>query len=157
MPRALLIQAFLFCCLPMSAAGQGIYRCSGTGGTVYQDTPCAAGQSSTPLTMARGTTLTQRDAHPTLGAQCTSRTGGRAALPFRPMVLCLGMSDDEVLNLPRWGRPVRITRTKANRTWQEQWEYGSPATSTARRLHFVNGRLTTIEADVDARGAIAAP
>ncbi len=33
------------------------------------------------------------------------------------------MSDDEVLNLPAWGRPSTITRSKVNRVWYEEWIY----------------------------------
>ena len=54
------------------------------------------------------------------------------------------MSDDEVLNLPAWGRPKKITRNKANRVWREQWAYVSPVEGE-KYLHFTNGKLTAIE------------
>ena len=53
------------------------------------------------------------------------------------------MSDDEVLNLPGWGRPARITRAKMSRTWHEEWTYG-PSAAGERRLHFANARLVAI-------------
>ena len=53
------------------------------------------------------------------------------------------MSDDEVLNLPAWGKPTRIVRTRLPRGWREVWTYGQPVTGQ-RELHFVNARLAEI-------------
>ena len=53
------------------------------------------------------------------------------------------MSDDEVLNLPGWGRPSRITRVKMARVWREEWTYGQPMTGE-RHLYFANARLVDI-------------
>ena len=53
------------------------------------------------------------------------------------------MTDDEVLNLPGWGRPAKITRTRAPREWREEWIYVAGAGS--RQLHFLNGTLTLVE------------
>jgi len=55
----------------------------------------------------------------------------------------VGMSDDEVLNLPGWGVPNRITRERKPREWREEWSYGSPVNGE-RRLHFVNATLVDI-------------
>jgi hypothetical protein len=63
--------------------------------------------------------------------------------PWRRTTLTLGMSDDEVLNLPGWGRPNRITRARMPRTWHEEWTYG-PSAAGERRLHFANARLVDI-------------
>ena len=140
MKRSALLHV-LWLCVPPGALAQDIYRCTSAGETVYQGTPCAVGERATPLV------VTRTHVHsPSPRAQaCVSRPGGRASLPFRRTILCLGMSDDEVLNLPKWGRPTSITRTKAHREWQESWEYRSPA-GPARHLHFVNGKLTSIDA-----------
>jgi hypothetical protein len=134
----------IWLCVPLSAMAEDIYRCTSSGETIYQGTPCAAGQRATPLVVAR----THIHSPSPRAQPCASSPGGRASLPFRRTVLCLGMSDDEVLNLPRWGRPASITRTKAKREWQESWEYRSPA-EAPRYLHFVNGRLTSVEAVLD--------
>lgn len=67
----------------------------------------------------------------------------RATVPWRRTTLTLGMSDDEVLNIPGWGRPARITRARAPRAWREEWVYGQSATGT-RHLLFVNARLVDI-------------
>jgi len=53
------------------------------------------------------------------------------------------MADDEVLNMPEWGRPWRIARTRMPRGWLEVWSYGNAATGE-RELHFTNARLTDI-------------
>ena len=57
------------------------------------------------------------------------------------------MTDDEVLNLPGWGRPAKIIRTRAQREWREQWIYDA-AFSAPRQLHFVNGALALVEREV---------
>jgi Domain of unknown function (DUF4124) len=141
MMRAALLH--LMCiCVALPAIGQEVYRCTSHGETTYQDTRCASGQRETPLAVgARAHVPSISNAQP-----CTSTPGGRASLPFRRTVLCLGMSDDEVLNLPTWGRPTRITRTKANRVWQERWEYRSHF-EPPRQLHFVNGKLANVDAE----------
>ncbi|HEV7413814.1 MAG TPA: hypothetical protein VGP14_09165 [Casimicrobiaceae bacterium] len=54
------------------------------------------------------------------------------------------MSDDEVLNLPAWGRPSAISRSKSNRVWYEEWVYRWRMGGTSR-LSFANGRLTAVE------------
>jgi hypothetical protein len=54
------------------------------------------------------------------------------------------MTDDEVLNLPGWGRPAKIVRTRAPREWREQWFYDTRFASP-RQLFFVNGTLATVE------------
>jgi hypothetical protein len=58
--------------------------------------------------------------------------------------IAIGMSDDEVLNLPAWGRPSAITRSKSNRVWYEEWLYRWRLGGTSR-LSFANGRLTAVE------------
>jgi hypothetical protein len=60
------------------------------------------------------------------------------------------MTDDEVLNLPGWGRPARIVRTHEPRRWHEEWTYDA-----RRHLHFVNGTL--VGADTEDAEASAAP
>src|SRR5258705_7714834 len=70
------------------------------------------------------------------------RVAQRQSWPFQ-RAMVLGMSDDEVLNLPGWGRPSRIIRTRVPREWREEWIYAG-ATSAERRLHFVNAALVEI-------------
>lgn len=64
------------------------------------------------------------------------------AWPFRT-TLALGMTDDQVLNLPGWGRPSKIIRSKNARAWREEWVYMSSAAGE-QHLVFVNTTLTEI-------------
>ena len=54
-----------------------------------------------------------------------------------------GMSDMQVLNHRRRGKPQRITRNRETRAWHEHWLYESGA-NAGTQLHFVNGRLAEI-------------
>ena len=74
-------------------------------------------------------------------------------LPFRRAQIVRGMTDDEVLNTPRWGPPTRISRTRENGTWRESWVYAR--VDGTRKLSFVNGKLTSIETDADPPARIA--
>ena len=55
----------------------------------------------------------------------------------------IGVSDDEVLNMPGWGRPTHIFRARVGRAWEEVWRYGN-SYNGERELRFVNARLTAI-------------
>jgi len=58
------------------------------------------------------------------------------------------MTDDEVLNLPGWGRPAKIQRTRAPREWREELFYDARAAGT-RQLWFVNGKLAAVETELE--------
>ena len=67
------------------------------------------------------------------------------AFPYRASI-SLGMTDDQVLNIPSWGRPSRIERSGRHRGWRETWIYDrDPGLEAARQLSFVDGRLTSID------------
>jgi hypothetical protein len=70
--------------------------------------------------------------------------GANSKRVFWRTSIAIGMSDDEVLNLPAWGRPSAITRSKANRVWYEEWIYRWRMGGISR-LSFANGRLTGVE------------
>ena len=53
------------------------------------------------------------------------------------------MTDDEVLNLPGWGRPGKINRSKSGRAWREEWIYARSA-GGEQHLVFVNATLAEI-------------
>ncbi|HET7095839.1 MAG TPA: hypothetical protein VFJ68_00520 [Casimicrobiaceae bacterium] len=76
--------------------------------------------------------------------RCDPRPREPKRLPWRQATICIGMTDDEVLNLPGWGRPAKIVRTRAPREWREQWFYDTRFASP-RQLFFVNGTLATVE------------
>ena len=124
-----------------------IYRCGSGESIVYQDSPCAAGREQTRILRASTTTTTQTtQLSDNNASQMLSGKEARPILPVGRTELSLGMSDDEVLNLPAWGRPKKITRNKANRVWHEEWVYASPSAGE-RHLRFSNGKLTAIESE----------
>ena len=74
-----------------------------------------------------------------------SREANRyAGTPFAATTLFIGMTDTQVLNLPSWGRPVQIFRTRAKSGWREEWLY-KRASNMPRVLYFENGRLAAHE------------
>jgi hypothetical protein len=131
--------------VPAAASAQDIYKCTAGGSVAYQSTPCASGQVEKRLavgpSMPRGEIVAAADARPAVtvpGAAALRRTG-----PWRNQTLVLGMSDDEVLNMPAWGRPAHIARSRVSRAWHEVWTYATPSPGE-RQLHFVNARLAGI-------------
>ena len=149
---------------------EGIYKCiddapaTPQSTTTYQSKPCANGQVETQIVAgvtkakeeppAKAAAQLPREETPKSGAQGRREepskpvrssllsASERTAWPFR-RVLTIGMSDDEVLNLPGWGRPTQIIRTKVPREWREEWVYVRPS-SDERHLHFVNAALVEI-------------
>src|SRR5260221_11164049 len=137
------IRSILLCGLATgagpAAAAQDIFKCVEQGATAYQSTPCADGQVETVLMTGASPAPEPRIAPPSLPQQPMPRTWD----PTQRASLTLGMSDDEVLNLPGWGRPARIARSRMSRGWREEWTYGQPGTGE-RRLHFANARLVEV-------------
>lgn len=68
-------------------------------------------------------------------------------LPSAGTPIALGMSDLEVLNLRGWGRPGKITRSKVDGVWREEWVYASPVEGQRPMLQFSNARLTAIQTE----------
>lgn len=54
------------------------------------------------------------------------------------------MSDLQILNNRRWGKPQHISRNRDARTWHEYWDYRTGANG-GKQLHFINGALAGIE------------
>ena len=129
------------------APAQSIFKCVDGETTAYQSMPCVGGQTeSRVMTIARVDTPSQSVAVQIPRASAavpTAQSQGKMWPPRR--TLMLGMSDDEVLNLPGWGVPKRIVRTKGPREWKEEWSY--PTSAGERRLYFVNATL--VDAMVD--------
>jgi hypothetical protein len=121
-------------------------------GVAYQSVPCAAGESDTlidsrPSASGPSVLQTASSTHP---AKREPATGVKRL--FQKTRIAIGMTDDEVLNLPSWGRPNSIARSRSNRVWHEEWLYCWAGAATSR-LSFANGKLTGIESD----GAVADP
>jgi hypothetical protein len=118
-----------------------IYKCTIDGAVFYQDTPCDAGQTAIALVGAP-----VRVPQPNGGGPSVVRQESQPRSPFQFTGLVVGMTDTAVLNLRGWGRPGKITRSRANRVWREEWTYFSPADGQ-KLLQFANGKLTAINTD----------
>ncbi len=126
---------------------EAIIKCTSESGVTYQTTPCT-GVATTVILLQP---LTKKDAHsdkvavPALPARMAlqGQTDGK---PSRDE-LQVGITDLQVLNDRRWGKPQRITRNREARAWHEHWTYRA-GTNGGKQLHFVNGRLTGV-ADLD--------
>jgi hypothetical protein len=122
------------------AGAQEIYKCTTDAGVGYQSIPCGAGQTQARLFVGPIVPGPQADSQPAPVTRLSPAP--RRPTPWRNRTLVLGMSDDEVLNMPAWGRPSHIARTRIGREWQEVWTYGGPGGE--RELRFVNARLAEI-------------
>lgn len=148
------------------AHAESIHKCTGPDGIVYQNLPCAAGQREQNLdTMASiqreassrdsdasaPSRQAPRAASPALYSNRRDPTIARApqsgrytGTPFAATTLFIGMTDTQVLNLPGWGRPTQISRSKGTQGWREQWVYRNSIDQMSL-LHFQNGRLVERE------------
>jgi hypothetical protein len=121
-----------------SGYAQNIYKCEGPEGIAYRDTPCPTQrEEQTVMSSARKASWQMESARAPDPA---------AATPFSATRLFIGMTDTQVLNLPSWGRPAQIVRSKSGRMWREQWVYKDRSIADERRLlYFENGRLVAQE------------
>jgi hypothetical protein len=149
--------------LPLCQA-EAIVKCANSAGVAYQTSPCAEGNVTSLITtpVARvnevgnepdATTVMRPIAGPAPPA--ISKPGSanevvqipaapiKAEIPAKRERLQSGMSDMQVLNHRRWGKPQRITRNREARAWHEHWLYESGA-NAGSQLHFINGRLAEI-------------
>jgi hypothetical protein len=122
---------------PAAAGGTTIYKCVARGMTSYQSMPCGSDQAE--VRVARFAGVPQ--AEPSVAPAAAGTRTQAGPWPRRP--IALGMTDDEVLNMPEWGRPARIARTRLARGWQEVWSYRD-AWGAERQLYFTNARLADI-------------
>jgi len=141
MVNRLVLLSLLCIACPLSAQ-PAIHKCANEGVVMYQDTPCQAGQSTVmAIADTAPKTIDPVTASPSVPKQdVQSKPASQAG------ALAVGMTDTEVLNSRGWGRPSKITRSKANRAWFEEWTYSSGATGQ-RLLQFANGRLTAIHTE----------
>ena len=150
----------------VSAAGNAadVHKCATPSGVTYQGLPCDGPEMPTSVAVANAaqapsasSARTTPDAGaspahalPAMSArgapECGTRPREAPRLPWRQATICIGMTDDEVLNLPGWGRPAKISRTRIPREWREEWFYDARAAGT-RQLFFVNGKLAVVETE----------
>jgi hypothetical protein len=109
------------------AADKAIYKCADSEGVVYRDTPCVNPLEQTLVVAARKVNWQSENgkANPPVDSRV-------AASPLYATRLFIGMTDTQVLNLPSWGRPARIVRSKAGKVWREQWIYKDRSTGDER-------------------------
>ena len=122
-------------------ANKSIYKCADAGGVAYRDTPCATPQQQTVVVAARKVNWQPENGKPSYSPEASPSVS-----PVYATRLFMGMTDTQVLNLPGWGRPARIIRSKEGRQWREQWVYKDRSTGEERRaLFFENARLVDQE------------
>ena len=135
LPARIVVCAWAASMAAAASAGE-LYKCVDAAGTAYQSMPCATGAIETRVQVA---TL----ARPSLPPD-PARRSARKPGPWRHKTLTLGMSDDEVLNMPGWGPPSRITRVRVPRGgWREEWTYDQGLVAE-QRLSFANAKLVDI-------------
>ncbi|MEP7155519.1 MAG: hypothetical protein ABI905_07080 [Betaproteobacteria bacterium] len=135
-------------------AKDDVFKCTTPAGVSFQSTPCDAGAAMAKVSSAARHDQDvdeEDDGVPVVKAAPSGNTG-RVSIFSRTDRLSPGMSDLQVLNNRRWGKPQRITRNReTNVGWHEYWSYQTGANG-GQQLHFVNGVL----ADVDAIEPVAA-
>ena len=149
-----------------ASVAQDIHKCVGDGSSVtYQNAPCAPAQSDAGVLRLPGyADPAERDGATAPAAETAPAAGAASAaapaetpfaaapppalsdaervFPFRTSV-AVGMTDDQVLNVPGWGRPTRIARSGSHANWREVWTYDRRG--YMRQLAFVAGRLAGIQ------------
>jgi len=133
----------LSCCgiaYPLAGHAQAIHKCLAPDGVAYQSMPCASGAGDVVIASLGSVRTESAAAAAAPAAPARREPGASSKRVFWRTSIAIGMSDDEVLNLPAWGRPSTITRSKANRVWYEEWIYRWRMGGSSR-LSFANGRL----------------
>jgi hypothetical protein len=141
---------------PVAGHAQAIHKCLAPDGVAYQSTPCASGAGDIVIARLDSVRVesgrrAEAPAAPPARREREASSANSKRVFWRTSI-AIGMSDDEVLNLPAWGRPSAITRSKANRVWHEEWIYRWRMGGTSR-LSFANGRLTGVETAAIAESA----
>lgn len=148
MKRVLLPLAMSFFIAPASYA-DAIYQCPAGAGVILQSAPCNDDNSNaaTPEPPSKEA-VDAENATTVRGPSVGPAPPVPVALvkPANPTVgeeLPVGITDMQVLNNRRWGKPQAITRNREARAWHEYWQYKTGANG-GKLLHFVNGRLVDI-------------
>ena len=153
--RPWLLAPIAFALAPLCDA-QDIHKCFNGDEISYQSAPCAPGHVDAGLlrlpgyadpAQRDGATSPQSDT--TFGAPAgalqvapgPAAPDAQDAFPFRASI-ALGMTDDQVLNIPNWGRPTRIARSGNRQGFREVWTYGRGG--ARRQLAFTGGKLAAI-------------
>lgn len=126
-----------------------IFKCTVGHSVSFQSTPCEVGAVSTKILSAKhdqkGEIDEDDDGAPAVKTPPPVRNNYRLNLYSRTDRLQAGMSDLQILNNRRWGKPQRISRSReASVGWHEYWTYQTGANG-GKQLHFVNGILAEVD------------
>lgn len=144
----LLALAMSFFVVPASLADV-IFKCAAEVGVIIQSTPCGDVNSvaaAPPLPLKAE--VDDGNVKSALGTS-VGPAPPTAVLSVQPVtttvqeILPMGITDMQVLNNRRWGKPQAITRNREARAWHEYWQYKTGANG-GRQLHFINGKLVDI-------------
>ena len=127
---------------------QSVVGCANGSGITFQSTPCAEDTTTVPtsiaVSMPPAATGAQPDEGFAIAAPPPRASLSRVAIHSSRDELQAGMSDLQVLNNRRWGKPQKITRNREDRAWHEYWRYETGANG-GKQLHFINGILVDVE------------
>ncbi len=161
MKNATFITIGFFCLAASPVAVQAqIHKCLTAEGIVYQGRPCAESEREVLLATPGKKVRTEQTyvkaslpesgpgpALPPVGSSPSPPNFALSVLPAAGTPLSVGMSDLEVLNLRGWGRPSKITRSKANGVWREDWLYAPRGDGAKQLLQFANAKLAAIQTE----------
>ena len=142
MKQFLLPLATLLFVAPVCYA-ESVYKCTTEAAVTFQSTPCIEGAAQV-LALRPSVKADARPDEDAAASPAATAPFTQVAIHSRSDELQPGMSDMQVLNNRRWGKPQRITRNREARAWHEYWNYETGANG-GKKLHFVNGRLASIE------------
>ena len=102
---------------------QNVVGCTDGSGTTYQAPPCPTGTTTMPTSIAMTApsavaetrTDVRTDVVPAAAAPPPRVSVGRKSIQSSRDELQVGMSDLQVLNNRRWGKPQKITRNREDR------------------------------------------
>ena len=120
---------------------ESVIKCTSESGVTYQSTPCTDGATRVVLLQppAKADLHADVDVTTVLPMPLQGPTEAKSSRDE----LQVGITDLQVLNHRRWGKPHRITRNRDARAWHERWTYNTGANG-GKQLHFVNGKLAAI-------------
>jgi len=127
-----------------SHAQDSVFKCTEGTGVSFQSSPCEEGPSMVKISSARYDQDADEETDAAPAVKALPPRSARPAIFSRSDRLEPGMSDLQVLNNRRWGKPQRITRNRESMAWHEHWAYLTGANG-GKQLHFVNGILIHVE------------
>ena len=125
-------------------AKDDVFKCTEGTGVSFQSSPCDEGAAMIKISSAKHELDADEETDAAPVVKAAPPRSGRPTIFSRSDLLEPGMSDLQVLNNRRWGKPQRITRNRESMAWHEHWAYLTGANG-GKQLHFVNGILIHVE------------